>query len=353
MAYFALVVSNTALAKSAGSSWWSQGFTYLWNFVSPYTLWLPFILIIPVMAPRVRRWWVVRDRSGVVVLLTPLAAGLVDALYVTSIGGDYMHARLLLPAFFSLCIGLYVEAGQMRTLAAVPVIGILIWSVACAGWLRFDIDHAQLHLVHGISNERDHWVAGTGNPHPVTIADWSRWTVTAEAYHQAAQNAEVKGRQKMFITTNPYFFTVGEFKGTAKTKLPVHLVVNIIQIGSFGLVSGPDVYVFDAQSLANPIGSHFTGQSRGLRPGGKVVPSVWMIARFGTPGERFPASIATPREIAAARTALACPALSSYLHAITAPLSVSRAFSDFTHSLQYTTMSFSSRPVAAEQQLCG
>ena len=41
MAYYALLVPSTALAKAAASSWWSQGATYLWNFVAPYTLWLP------------------------------------------------------------------------------------------------------------------------------------------------------------------------------------------------------------------------------------------------------------------------------------------------------------------------
>ena len=47
MGYYALVVPNTGLAKAGGSAWWSQGFTYLWNFVAPYTLWLPLALAVP------------------------------------------------------------------------------------------------------------------------------------------------------------------------------------------------------------------------------------------------------------------------------------------------------------------
>ena len=46
-----------ALAKAAGSSWWSQGATYLWNFVAPYTLWLPLALAVPLVGDRVARWW--------------------------------------------------------------------------------------------------------------------------------------------------------------------------------------------------------------------------------------------------------------------------------------------------------
>ena len=105
MAYFALIVSNTALAKSASASWWSQGFTYVWNFVAPYTLWVPLALAIPLRGPPVvGRWWRNNDRTGVVVLLTPVAAAAVDILYVARVGGDYQHARLLLPGFMSLCL---------------------------------------------------------------------------------------------------------------------------------------------------------------------------------------------------------------------------------------------------------
>ena len=104
MAYFALVVPNTALAKAGTSSWWSQGFTYRWNFVSPYTLWLPLVLALPLTLPRIFRWWTTGDRIGVVVLLTPFVAAMADTLYVVRLGGDHMHARLLLPAFSSLCL---------------------------------------------------------------------------------------------------------------------------------------------------------------------------------------------------------------------------------------------------------
>ena len=43
-----------------------------------------------------------RDRRLAIATAAMLAAGLVHALYITAIGGDYMHGRLLLPAFFAL-----------------------------------------------------------------------------------------------------------------------------------------------------------------------------------------------------------------------------------------------------------
>src|SRR5664280_3562732 len=114
MGYYALVVPNTGLAKAGASSWWSQGFTYLWNLFAPYALWLPLLLAVPFVVLRAHQWWGRGDRIGVMVLATPIAAGLVDVLYVVHVGGDYMHARLLLPGLFSICLPVAVSLRQAR-----------------------------------------------------------------------------------------------------------------------------------------------------------------------------------------------------------------------------------------------
>jgi arabinofuranosyltransferase len=77
-----------------------------------------------------------------------------------------------------------------------------------------------------------------------------------------------------------------------------------------------------------------------------------MIARFGAPGAAPPPGIA-PASVAAARRALSCAPLSSYLHAVTSPLTPSLALSNLVHSLGYTELKFSPDPVVAERQLCG
>jgi arabinofuranosyltransferase len=347
MAYFALVVSNTALAKSAGASWWLQGFTYLWNFVSPYTLWLPFVLVVPLTVPRIRRWWRTGDRTGAVVLLTPVVAALADLLSVVHVGGDYMHARLLLPAFLALCLALFAEISQLRTLLVVPLVGIVIWAVVCAGWLRWDTGNGVFFINHGIQNERNLVIGATHNPHPVT------WTNSVsgstDPYAMMAATAAEHGRQEVFVLES-IAASLGPVL-PAKSSLPFHLAVNVTNIGFVGVESGPDVYIFDSQSLANPIGSHTTVGA--LRLGGKIIGPVWMIGRFGLPGEQFPTSVASLQSIDAARRALTCAPLSSYLRAITAPLSFSQALSDIAHSFTYTTMTFSGDPTIAERQLCG
>jgi arabinofuranosyltransferase len=351
MAYFAMLVANTALAKSAGSSWWSQGIYYLWNFVVPYALWIPLLLVLPLTLPRITRWWNQGDRVGVVVLLTPAAAGLVDTLYVLHVGGDYMHARLLLPAFLSLCLGLFVTTSQLRTSLVVAVVGIAAWSLVCAGWLRFVSTSLESNF-HGIDNERNVWIDVTGNQNPITTSEWGPLTDAGDRYRAVADVAMRHNNQDVLVVTNQLSPVVEQDLRIGKSPLPFHLVINLENIGSIALAAGPEVYIFDTLSLANPIGSHTTVAVRG-RPGHeKVISPVWMIARFGLPGEHFPMTDASPRSINAARKALGCQPLASYLHAITVPLSWTQAVSNIAHSLTFTTMSFSPNPIAAERQLC-
>jgi arabinofuranosyltransferase len=350
MAYFALIVANTALAKSAGASWWSQGFTYVWNFGAPYTLWLPIALAVPLVAPRVGRWWRAGDRTGVVVLLTPVAAAVVDILYVARVGGDYQHARLLLPGFMALCLPITVGLRQLRSLLVVPVVGIVVWSVACGGWLRFSTG-GLYQSDHGITDERSVWIAVSRSSHPVNAADYHNHL--GGYYRNAAASARADGVQRMLVNNELASSNPGSSPDIqpARSTLAFHLVVNAGAIGVTGFLSGADVYVFDDYSLANPIGSHFVVTRHG-RPGHeKYIGPDWMIARFGTGGTVLSTGV-SDRSVTEARRALACGPLHSYLQAITAPWGVARAISDVTHSLTFTTMSFSAQPGTAAHQLC-
>jgi arabinofuranosyltransferase len=346
MAYFAMIVATPALAKSGTGAWWSQGFTYLWNFVSTYWLWIPFALAIPLMAPRLVRWWRADDRLGVVVLVTPSVAGLADLLYVVHVGGDYMHARLLLPAFLGLCLPIFVGLKDLRTALILPAALIALWSIVCLAWLRMDPGNV---VVHGIANERSVWIDGDQKAHPMVPSDYRLFDAKGAANRDLATTGHRLGRKYLLPQPNPLAAVVSM---PANSTLPFNVAANVYNIGVEGLVSGPRVYVFDTLSLANPIGSHTVVTVRG-RPGHeKVIGPAWMIGRFGVPGERVPTWAGSPAEIAAARHALACAPLSNYLQAITAHLTISLAWEDVIHSFTYTTMSYSSDPIRAAQTLC-
>ena len=137
--------------------------------------------------------------------------------------------------------------------------------------------------------------------------------------------------------------------------LPFTLAVDLPAIGVIGYLAGPDVYIFDSYSLANPIGSH-TVIVRHARPGHeKEIGPAWMVARFGIPGrDVIPTTDGlSPGAVAAAGRALRCGSLASYLHAITTPLTASRFIADLGDSWRYTTLSFSAVPSRAAHELCG
>jgi arabinofuranosyltransferase len=358
MGYYALLVPNTGLAKAGGSGWWSQGFTYLWNFVSPYTLWVPLVLAVPFVLLPARAWWRSGDRLGVVVLGAPIVAGLADILYVVHVGGDYMHARLLLPGFFAICLPIFVSIRQARSVLAIPLAGIVVWAVVCVGWLRFvppKVTSLNPQTVY-ISNERNTWISATGNTHPVTAGDYRRaLSGVAGTLFNRMSHQVPRGHQRLLVIVNP--FAPIDTAGTqpAKSGLPFTLVVNVPAIGVIGYLAGPDVYLFDSYSLANPIGSH-TVVVRHARPGHeKYIGPAWMVARFGTPTTATEpiAGGPSPQAVADARLALGCDPLASYLRAITSPLTASRFVGNIGDSLGFTTMSFSADPARAAAQLCG
>ncbi len=355
-AYYALLEPSTGLAKAAAASWWSQGIVYLGNLVGPYLLWIPAALAVPLVAGRAATWWRAGDRAGVLVLVTPLAVGALDVLYIVRLGGDYMHARLLLPGLFALCLPVYAVTRQLRTWLAVPVAGIAVWAVVCAGWLRFHPPHLTrlgLQTVF-ISNERDSWVSATGRAHPVTAADYARaLSGQAGAVLSAAARSVPPGRQELVVVTDPFAPIDTSRALPARSPLPFSLAVNLPAIGVIGYLAGPRVYVYDEFSLANPIGSHTVVTHR-ARPGHeKYVGPSWMLGRFGLAGATSVPGGPSPAEVAAAREALGCDPLAAYLRAITAPWTPGRALSDLGAAWGFTRMRFSADPTVAVHQLCG
>jgi arabinofuranosyltransferase len=356
MAYYALLVPSTALAKAAASSWWSQGATYLWNFVAPYTLWLPLALAAVVTALRAGRWWQEGDRLSVLVLCTPLVVGMADLAYVVQVGGDYMHARLLLPAFFALCLPVYVGLRSLRGVMVVPAVGIVVWSVVCLGWLRF-VPPTVVGLTPTtvfISNERNSWINATQTAHPITAGDYAR-ALSGKAGTLLSRMARQvpPGHQRLLVITDPFAPIDSNATRPAVSKLPFTLAVNLPAIGVIGYLAGPDVYVYDSYSLANPVGSH-TSVTHHARPGHeKLIGPSWMLARFGVPGRTTVPAGPSTAAVGAAGVALRCDPLAAYLQAVTVPLTLSRALANIGDSVSFTTMQFSPDPTVAVVQLCG
>ena len=135
-----------------------------------------------------------------------------------------------------------------------------------------------------ISNERNSWITATGNPHPVTANDYRRaLSGQAGGVLRSLSRQLPGGRQALLVVTNPYVPVIQAPEVPARSPLPFTLAVDVPAIGVIGYLAGPDVYIFDDFSLANPIGSH-TIVTRHARPGHeKNIGPVWMVARSVRP----------------------------------------------------------------------
>jgi arabinofuranosyltransferase len=352
IAYYGMLVSNTALAKSASSIWLRQGLTYFTNFTGTYWLWIPFIILTVVTAYRMRTWWRFRFRLEILLIAAPIVGGLLDVVYVTAIGGDFMHARMLLPGFFSIFMICWFE-GLPSPRNVLVISGVTIWALLCVLLFRFvppgDIS------ANGIANERAYYIDVSEFTNPITPRDFDRdaWEIEGEASAAAAPSTR-SGNKLLNWNRSEFYSPVPEpaLNYPITTSLHETYYVGFSNIGLFGLAAGDRVYVFDELSLANPIGAHFIVYKR-TRPGHeKIVAPVWLDARFGSLSIQLPNGV-NQTELVAARKALACQPLSGYLRSITDPLSFSQIVSNFEHAFTWTTMHYSSDPFDAEKQLCG
>ena len=74
-----------------------------------------------------------RDRRLAVATAAMLSAALLHALYIIAIGGDYMHGRLLLPAFFAVALPASVSVKTIAvTRRTLVVVGINAFAAAWA-----------------------------------------------------------------------------------------------------------------------------------------------------------------------------------------------------------------------------
>src|SRR5262249_52620645 len=121
--YYGIVVPMPALAKSATGAAWSRGWEYLVDFVQPYRLWLP-LGVLAGFGIASRR--ALADRARIVVA-APLATALLLVVFIIRVGGDFMHARMLLPPTFLAVLPAMVLPISRHTAPVAALIAI--WAV--------------------------------------------------------------------------------------------------------------------------------------------------------------------------------------------------------------------------------
>ncbi len=322
MGYYAEVVPNSALAKDAGGFHMSQGWSYAQDFVTPYRLWVSFAVIV---ATIVIRQVTERDRRIAIATAAMLVAAVLDAFYIIAVGGDYMHGRLLLPAFFALALPASILLRTDRERVLTLVVGGVAAAWAVASVIAF-------------------------RPPPVPqsyllspVADWRAVTGAKVVPKDAAFGLD--GRQ----AAAAYGRGVrGYFRITDKRPRPgKERDAFVLTLGSIGVPAyhaGTHIWVVDIGGLAEPLAARakpIPGRVAGHR---KQVDDAWYDARFG--------AATGSAKVIAARRALACGPLAGLLDAVDDKLTIGRFFSNIWHSIDYSRLTVPYNPVDAERKWC-
>jgi arabinofuranosyltransferase len=285
MGYFASLVPNTAVAKEAGASYWSSGFRYLWDLLGTYLLFLPLGALLWLWA----RDWRADRRGGrralAFVAAAPVFAAAVHALFVVKVGGDFMHARLLLPSLFAVLMPVAVVAMPARRAGAVLAGAVVVWALVCAVALRVSYSDVEVGEVPPgeIVDERSYYAKLAGGVrNPVEVEDYGRSSSAADAL-EARRRAEAGERVVIFTGRNPEDPTELPPELPSRPGLEVPFVAAVSNVGIFGYAAGPRVFVEDRLALGEPLGARLDLQSRGRVGHEKLLPPVWTVGRFADP----------------------------------------------------------------------
>jgi arabinofuranosyltransferase len=337
MGYYGTVVPLPALAKSASSSAWSRGFTYLRDFVQPHFLWVPFAAVIGLFG------YVTHERAvskrDVILIAAPIATAAINALYVIRVGGDFMHARMLLVPGFALMLPAFVLPLRKP---AIPVIAIVAcWAAAIA--IRNGDGKSHVTVTRVIEDERVGYVSWTGKQNPIHSRVFERADVPGRTL---IADALVRGERR-FIAQLGFGTPM-----TAQHAAPYVYAAG--RLGTAGAVASLDAIVSDTLGLANPIGARITPTLPGFTGHEKVLPWAWHLADYGDPAHDGDRVADTPAyAIEAARRAMQCGEVKELLASVREPMSASRFWNNLTGAVRRTRLVIPNDPIEAAQKFCG
>jgi arabinofuranosyltransferase len=337
MGYYGILVPNTALAKDAGGAYWSQGWNYLVDLVAPYWLLVPLLTLLGVVGwGYVRGSWRAGGPPVAAVVALPIA-GLLHSGYIVRTGGDYLHARLLLPSLFALVAPVAALPWRRWLLAPFAIIGI--WALLAMTWVRPSIHFSVFKVPMTEHNVIEGRVLTARATRP------GRRPVLAEDFRQVdgqlAKRLQARGEHALVVNTTHQ---------PILDATPGRTTLISTTSGISGFLAGPDVIVHETDSLADPVGSHMpptTVSGAGHR---KNEGYEWMFAMTTRPGITGGFN---PARITAARHALHCSTLRALVESTDAPLTLSRIWSNLTGAVNRTRITIPRDQFAAEHEYCG
>lgn len=338
LGYYGLPYPNTAVAKEASYSFYDQGWKYVLDLADPYHLFIGLGLLLLVGlaalvasrrarsggAPTTGRAvvpWSLRPSVAVAVILV---SGLLYVAYVIKVGGDFMHGRMLLPGLFLLLTPVMVVPAPAWRRSVAGALAVWVPSAAVAVWAFLaltgpgpaygtDIGPA------GIADERAFYTLRTGNPNPVTAADYQRYQYVQGLFPE------------FYASDAPSFWA--DYPGPGWLGVPAPdaagRTVYFINMGMTSMNTGLDVSVEDNVGLVNPLAAHTVPLPGGRVGHSKLVAPEWMAAYKGVPATGpLRADV-----LADAQKALTCPRTQELIASYTAPLTLGRVVDNITGAL--------------------
>ena len=274
MGYYGSLVSNPAIAKEASHTNWARGWDYFVDFVSPYRLWFPAVVVavggyLPLISGLHRS----RARRPIAVAAAFVVAGLGNGIFVVAVGGDWLHARLLLPALLAL-----VAPGRDDPAFSALRRGCAPRSLGLDRRVR-----AQAAQLDSEANVAEPFILANSRERDVTIDDFG-W---GEA-----------GRLRKWYIGPAYYYSPGlvpprrvDLEAVRRSvRLPVAALGGI---GLTGYSIGPELHIIDTFGLASTLAAHMNAMPPRAdsliesKPGHeKPLPSAWVAALVTPPGTR-------------------------------------------------------------------
>jgi arabinofuranosyltransferase len=387
MGYYGQLFPNTVYAKEGARSWWDQGWRYVQDFAGSYVLVVPVAVVALWLAAtwRADRGRGPGRRDRWLVIGAVEAAALAHALVVTRAGGDYMHGRLLLPAWFCLLLPVAalpaVDLRARRGLLAAAALAV--WALVAMVALRPPEGSLLAARTAAITGEPGVEVP-SGRPRGIadirraTIAVSGRSRAPVTAVEMMPDNPPLDGgfgaAGGMF---DPRNYPLG-----SGTELRVRSEIGRNVISTYGLgvpayVLPLDVWVYDRFGLADPVTPRLTLDWRGTPGHEKAMTGPWVAAVYldpasavGDPGGFMavgfmaqvmsgidagdtptdPAGFARARADAAA--ALDCGGLGERIEDARAPLTAGRFAGNVVDALRLDRLRVPNDPAEARRQLC-
>ncbi|MGD0882816.1 MAG: hypothetical protein ABSB09_14720 [Acidimicrobiales bacterium] len=353
MGYFGMIVANTAVAKEASMPRLGRGIEYFADFVGPYWMFVPAVaLLAGAFLPLASTF---HGRAGARRSLYALAAlpvaGALNAAYITVMGGDYVHARLLVAPLFAVCAPVAAVPLARKYLVSLVVIP---WALVCATTLRSP--DASPWATGPIILVTGHGSVGPSHPDAITAKELSAMVAEGGTYIQFNQTAA------------PVRLDGASNSPTGGPVLATSF------IGSEPYELGPNVQILDLLGLADALTAHLQLEHRGEFTGHeKPLPTPWIMALL-TPDGASTAQMAALQsgrsslftrlipdvtgrqldiETAWARAALTCPTIHTIEYGTSRPLTVGVFVSDIVHAVSATTVRIPADPETAYHRFCG